>query len=134
MSIFENRNLNLLALPNEVLLIIFDKLNMIDVLYSLVGINERLDQLVLHPLYIRHLNVTSMTGTSVSDRAFPMDGRVLDRVCQDILPRIYDQVDQLTVEEQSMERILETINYPDLRSLSLVNFSRKTLDRYLTGK
>jgi hypothetical protein len=38
MNISTNNNLNILDLPNEILLIIFNKLNKVDVLYSLVDI------------------------------------------------------------------------------------------------
>ena len=34
---------------------------MVDVLYSFVDINQRFDQLVFDPFYIRYLNMTSMT-------------------------------------------------------------------------
>jgi len=44
MNISTNNNLNILDLPNEILLMIFKKLNMVDVLYSLVDITQRFDQ------------------------------------------------------------------------------------------
>ena len=58
MNISNNNHLNILDLPNEILFIIFNKLNMVDVLYSLVDVNQRFDQLVLDPLYIRNLDMT----------------------------------------------------------------------------
>ena len=134
MNTSENNHLNLLELPNEILLIIFSKLKMVDVLYSLVGVNERLDQLVLHPLYVRHLDMTSMTMRSAYDLTFSIDNKVLERISQDILPRIHHYVTKLTVEQHAMERILQTINYSDLYSLSLIDFPEQILDRYLTGK
>jgi hypothetical protein len=50
-----------------------------------------------------------------------------------ILPRIHHQVNELTVEQYSMKRILHTVNYPQLYSLSLINFQTKRLLKYLTG-
>jgi hypothetical protein len=44
-----NNRLSILDLPDEMLLTIFNKLNMVDVLYSLVDVNERFDRLVLDP-------------------------------------------------------------------------------------
>ncbi|CAF5041369.1 unnamed protein product, partial [Rotaria sp. Silwood1] len=112
MNISNNDNLNILDLPNELLLIIFNKLNKVDVLYSLVDITQRFDQLILDPFYIRNLNITSMSMKSFYDRIYSIDNQVLDRICKNILPRIYRQINELIVEQYSMERVLHTINYP----------------------
>jgi hypothetical protein len=134
MNISSNNHLHLLDLPNEILLIIFKKLNMVDVLYSLVGVNKRLDQLVLDPLYIRNLDMTSMTMKSYYDRIYSIDKEVLDRICKNILPRIHHQVNELIVEQHSMERLFHTINYPQVNSLSLIDFEEEVLRKYLAGK
>ena len=134
MNISNNNNLNILDLPNEILLIIFNKLNKVDVLYSLVDITQRFDQLVLDPFYIRNLNMTSMTMKSFYDRTYSIDNQVLDRICKNILPRIYRQINELIVEQHSMERVLHTINYPQLYSLTLMDFSEEVLFNYLTSK
>ncbi len=47
-----NNCLNILDLPDEILLIICSKMNIVDVLYSLVDVNQRFDRLVLDPLTI----------------------------------------------------------------------------------
>ncbi len=122
MSRSNNRDLNVLDLPNEILLLIFSKLNMADALYSLVNVNERFDQLILDPLYTRNLDLTIMTMNPFCDYTFSMDDRVLDRICKDILPRIHHQINHLTVEQQAVEHILHPIKYPQLYSLSLVDF------------
>jgi hypothetical protein len=41
-----NKKINILDLPNEVLFAIFNKLNMTDVFYSLADINQQLNQLI----------------------------------------------------------------------------------------
>ncbi len=134
MNISNNDHRNLLDLPNEILFIIFNKLHMVDVLYSLVNINERFDQLVLDPLHIRHLDMTMMTVKSVFNYNFSIDNQVLDRICIDIIPRIRHQVKKLTVEQHSMKRVLLTANYPELYSLSLIGFQEDVLFEYLTSK
>jgi len=106
---------------------------MVDVLYSLVNVNQRLNQLVFDPFYIRHLDITSMTMKSFFDRTFSIENHILDRICQNILPRIHHQVNELTIEQHSMTRILHTINYPQLYSLSLIDFQDEKLLKYLTG-
>jgi hypothetical protein len=125
---------NILELPNEVLLIIFNKLHMVDVLYSLLYINERFDQLVLNSLHIRHLDMTMMTVKSVFNYNFSIDNQVLDRICIDIIPRIRHQVKKLTIVQHSMERVLLSANYPELYSLSLIGFQEDVLFEYLTSK
>jgi hypothetical protein len=126
-------NLNILDLPNEIFLVIFNKLNTVDALYSLVDVNERFDELVLDSLHIRNLDAVSMIIKSNFDRTISIDNRVLSRICSKILPRIHHQLNELTVEQHSMKRILLTVNYPQLYSLSLVNFQEEILFQYLTG-
>ncbi|CAF4082841.1 unnamed protein product [Rotaria sordida] len=133
MNISNNNNLNILDLPNEILLIIFNKLNKVDVLYSLFDITQRLNQLILDPFYIRNLNMTSMTMKSFYDCIYSIDNQVLDRICKNVLPRIYHQINELIVEQYSIERILHTISYPQLYSLTLMNFSEEVLFNYLTN-
>ncbi|CAF3359078.1 unnamed protein product [Rotaria sp. Silwood2] len=105
---------------------------MIDVLYSLVDVHERFDHLILNSFYIRNLNMVSVTFESYFDRIFSIDKRVLDRICKKVLPRIHEQVHELTVEQYSMKRILHAVNYPQLNSLSLINCRADRLFQYLT--
>ena len=129
-----NNHLNILDLPDEILFIIFNKLNMVDVLYSLVDVNQRFDRLVLDSLYIRDLDMTTiMNINSLYDQTSSIDTQVLSRICEKILPRIHHQVNKLTVEQYSMKQILLTANYPQLYSLSLINFQEEILYQYLTG-
>jgi len=58
MNISNNDHPNIFDLPNEILFIIINKLNIDDLFYSLVDINERFAQLVLDPLYIQNLDIT----------------------------------------------------------------------------
>jgi hypothetical protein len=133
MDISNNNNLNILDLPNEILLVIFNKLSTTDVLYSLVDVNERFDRLVFHSLHIRNLDTTSMVIKSYYDRSFSIDENVLLRIREKILPRIHHQLNEIIVEQNSMEYILFTVDYPQLYSLSLVNFQEEILFQYLTG-
>jgi hypothetical protein len=109
---------------------IFKKLKMVDVVYSCMNINERLDQLVFDSLDRHHVD---MTVHSSLDYVSPLDDQVLNKICETILPRIYHQVNKLTLDPQSIERTLLTVNYPNLYSLSLVDFPERTLLRYLEG-
>ena len=55
---FKNNDVNILDLPDEVLIMIFSKLRMIETLYSLLNVNQRFDRLMLAPIYVRLLDLT----------------------------------------------------------------------------
>ena len=126
----ENRS-NLHELPNEILFIIASELNIADV-YTLTYIDERFAPILFNPLYTRNLDMTTETMKSYYDYTFSIDERVLSGICEKILPQIHDYVTKLTIEQNSMERIL-SVRYPQLHSLSLINFQEKKLLQYLTG-
>ncbi|CAF2991688.1 unnamed protein product [Rotaria sp. Silwood2] len=121
-------HLNILDLPNEILAIIFNKLNMVDVFYSLVDVNDRFNRLIFYPLFIRHLD---MIIDSSSHHVILMDKQI-SKICDNVLPRIHHQITQITVEPHSIRRIL-TFNYSHLYSLSLVNFPESMLYEYFIG-
>jgi len=50
--------------------------------------------------------MTIMTMKSFFDRTFSIDDQVLSRICENILPEIHDQVNKLTIEQNSIELIL----------------------------
>ncbi|CAF3381034.1 unnamed protein product [Rotaria sp. Silwood2] len=127
-----NSRLNILDLPNEILLIIINKLNMVDVLYSLADINERFNRLIFDPLYIYNLDMTIITTKLMFRHSLSIDNQILDRICENVLPRIHHHVNKLTLEPNSMERVLYSSNYSQLYSLSLVDFQEEMLLQYLT--
>ena len=90
--------LNILDLPNEVLLIILQKLNQIDLLSSIANINQRFLSLALNPLHIRHLDLTNVIHiNSLDDQPSSIDAEILERVSGNILPLIHQHVQQLTL-------------------------------------
>lgn len=130
-----NKNrLNLLDLPNEIFLLIINELPMIDVLYSLVNIHPRFDQLIFDPLYIGRLNLTSMRMKSYHDCTYAIDDRVVNRICKNVLLQIHDQVHELIAEPNSMKRVLCCAAYPQLHSLSLIDFQEQLLLDHVLGK
>ncbi|CAF1418285.1 unnamed protein product [Rotaria sordida] len=133
MNTSNNNKVNTLDLPNEILLFIFNKLKTIDVLYSLVDVNERFNRLIFNSLHIRNLDMTNMVMKSYFNRNFSMDKNVILRISEKILPRISHQLNELIVERYSIEYILFPFNYPQLYSLSLINFQEKILFQYLTS-
>lgn len=133
MNMSNNDCSNILDLPNEVLFSIIEKLNMVDVLYSFVDTAQRFNQLLFDPFYIHKVNLTSVKIKSCFDRTFSLDDQILHKICTNILPKIYDQINELIVEQCSMECILQNINYPALHSLTLIDFSEQKLLNYLSS-
>jgi hypothetical protein len=124
-------DIHLLDLPNEMLIGILKKLNNIDVLYSLSGINHyRLYRLAIDNIFTNTLNF--VTATSI-DNYNSINDSMIDRFCVDILPQIGDNVKCLILEPRSMERILLATHYPNLTKLKLFNFGQDILLRYFTG-
>ncbi|CAF3221190.1 unnamed protein product [Rotaria sp. Silwood2] len=119
MSVLSSNNINILNLPDEILHAIFNKLNIVDIVYSLVNVNQRFDLLTLDPFYIHHLDFV-IKRDDVHNSS--VDIQIIDRICEKILPRINEKVNKLTVDQFSMEGIISTIDYPQLHSLSLVNY------------
>ena len=118
-------------LPNEMILDIIDKMNKIDVLYSLVDVNERFNQLIFNPLYINELDLTQK---GFLDCVFPLESKILERICKRILPRIHNKITKLIIEPFSMERIFHAGEYSQLSSLSLFYFKQETLVQNLKGE
>ncbi|CAF2140517.1 unnamed protein product, partial [Rotaria magnacalcarata] len=97
--------------------------------YSIVDVNERFNRLVFDPLYAHSLD---LTVKSSSNYISSINNQMLDEVCEKVLPRIYHQINKLAVEPHSIERLLFTTGYPQLDSLSFINFQKETFYQYLT--
>ncbi|CAM4777019.1 unnamed protein product [Rotaria magnacalcarata] len=115
-------NVHLLGLPNEILLIILRKLNNIDVLYSLLDINNgRLDIIAQENTFTNILNFVNTNNISL-----------IDRFCIYILPRIHHCIKYFILEPVFMERILLAAVYPNLTELKLFNFEQQIASKYFT--
>ncbi|CAF2684137.1 unnamed protein product [Rotaria sp. Silwood2] len=75
----------------------------------------------------------TMTINSFYEQPCSIDAQVISKISEKILPRIHDQVHKLTIEEFSIKPILLAANYPQLYSLSLINFQEEMLYQHLTG-
>ena len=118
-------DISLLDLPNEILFIILKKLNNVDVLYSLFGINnQRFVTLVQDDVFINSLNFVRTLITASK----------IDRFCTYILPQRHHYIKKLILETTSMERILLAGSYPNLTSLELFSFEEEISLRYFMGK
>jgi len=126
------RQMKLLDLPNEILLLILKKLNNIDVLYSMFGVNhQQLDILLSANTFTNTLNFV-LTTTNDDITSLP-DG-IVNRLCKNILPKIDQTIKYLILDSLSMKIILQAANYPNLTQLKLFNFNDKIVEEYFKGK
>ena len=131
MNVLNSNDINILSLPDEILLAILNKLDMVDDIFSsLVDVNQRFNRLAFDPFIIHHLDFVIKRNDIPNSSVYT---QILDRICSKILPEINEKVYKLTVDQFSMEYILGTIDYPQLHSLSLVNYQSKILLEHLKG-
>jgi hypothetical protein len=119
-------------LPDEILIIILKKMYKAEVLYSLLGVNKRLNKIVYDSIFTSRLSLLSWYPTSGS--IYPVITPMLDRFCSKILPDIHDKIKWLNLESSSMERILLRTNYTNLNGLGLYNIKEETVRRFSIGK
>jgi hypothetical protein len=106
--------------PDEILLIILKELFNVEVLYSLIGINHRLNKIAHDSIFTSHLSLMKyFSNVSINPLSDPM----LNHFCLKILPSIHNKIKWLNLESSSMERIFLTTNYPNLYGLGLYNIN-----------
>ncbi len=118
-------------LPDEILITIFKKLANIEVLYSLVGVNKRLNKIAHDFVFTNYLTLFMSTSNGF---IYSLDDSMIDRFCLYVLPEIHQKIQCLDLEARSMKRILLAANYPILYGLGLFNISVKTLMCLFNGK
>ncbi|CAF3894576.1 unnamed protein product [Rotaria magnacalcarata] len=103
-------------LPDEILMLILKNMCQVDVLYSLIDVNQRLTTIVHDPIFTNHLTLLK----HLSDGSIcSLTDSMLNQFCSQILPKINHKIKCLHLESSSMERILLATNYPSLDGLSL---------------
>jgi hypothetical protein len=127
----KHRRIHLLDLPDELLLIILDKLKPNDMLYSLLGVNKRFDRLAGSASRTYLINFTSISSAG---EHLCMDHDVFDRFCFYIMPRICHNVTVLILDHWCMERVLLACEYPALQSIIFSNFEPDAILNCLKGK
>ncbi|CAF1219733.1 unnamed protein product [Rotaria sordida] len=117
-------------LLDEILIYIFKKLNNVTILYSLMGINKRLDRILHDSIFTSNLTLLNyLSYNSISSLSKP----ILDRYCFEILPKINNKINWLNLELSSMKRIL-SVNYPNLFGLGIYNIEKETALRLFTDQ
>ena len=117
-------------LPDEILIYIFKKLYNIEILYSLSGVNKRINKIAHDFIFTSCL---TLIRCSTNDLYYPLNDAMLDRFCFQILPKIQNKINWINVESSSMERILRATNYPNLNGLGFYNLDVKSAEHLFTG-
>ena len=122
--------MNILDLCDEILLIILQKLNNIDVLYSLVGVESKLDKLACDSLFTTFIDLTSISS-SEDNRS--ITNPILERFYTEILLRIQRNIQCLTLDSILINNVLEIGNYSKLCRLILVNLKYSDISDVFSG-
>ena len=126
----KHSTVSIVALCDEMLLTILNKLNNTDVLYSLIGVNKKLDKLVRDITFTRSIDLVTILSNK-GDDSRPKS--ILDRFCFDIIPRIQHNIEFLILDPLSMDRVFRIGNYPKLCRLTLVNLKLVMVCRIFNG-
>jgi len=119
----------LLDLPDEILLMILNNLHSVQIMYSLEGVNKRLDAMAVS---ISNSKIIHLAKCLYDDVSSIYDA-ILDRICSDILSRICDNIEEISLDASIMERVLLAYKYPNLLTLLITDFCPETALQYLTG-
>jgi hypothetical protein len=106
---------NIVDLSDEMLLAILNKLSNVDVLYSLIGVNQKLDKLAQDVTFTRSVDLVTITSNEHNNSR---NKSILDRFCSDILPRIRHNIECLTLDSLSIDCALGIGSYPKLHKIT----------------
>ncbi|CAF3575023.1 unnamed protein product [Rotaria sordida] len=120
-----NSCIGLNDLPDEILMIIFKKLNNIDILYSFYDANQRLNKIIHDPIFTSRLTFVEWSLDNFIDLLSCKT--ILNRFCFRILPEIHNKIKWLGLESSSMKHVLRAAHYPNLDSLGLYNIDEESI-------
>ncbi|CAF1445879.1 unnamed protein product, partial [Rotaria magnacalcarata] len=108
-------------LPDEILVTIFKKLHHFDVLYLLVGVNKKLDNVACDVTFTRSIDLTTISLDKANDSRI---NSILNRFCIEILPRIQKRMECLTIQACFLQRVYHANDYVNLRIISSISNSK----------
>ncbi|CAF4539221.1 unnamed protein product [Rotaria sp. Silwood2] len=119
-------------LPDEILLIIFKKLDNLEVLYSFQGVNERLNKIIHDPIFTCRLSFLKWSFNKCINKF--SSALILNKFCSQTLPKINTKIKWLDLESESMKNILDAVDYPNLYALGLYNIEEETAESLFTDE
>ena len=127
----QRSTIQLTDLPDEILLMIFKNINNVQLLYSMTGVNTRLDEIMSDPVFTRNLTLFRYVSNYL---ICPLVDVELHRFHSQILPQIHYRIHTLNLESSTMERILLAADYPNLHQLALYNVDDETAESIFARK
>ncbi|CAF1388868.1 unnamed protein product [Rotaria sordida] len=118
-------------LPDELLIMIFKRLNNIEILQFLTNVNTRFNKIVRDSTFTNHLTLLKCSFNHI---IYSLSDTILDKFCIEIIPQIKHNIKWLDIESLSMERILLAAKYPNLNGLGIFNINEEVAQRLFTGK
>ncbi|CAF5166905.1 unnamed protein product, partial [Rotaria sp. Silwood1] len=88
----EYSSIQLNDLPDEILIYIFKKLSNGEILYSLSGVNKRLNKIVHDSIFTNDLSLLMSTSDGL---VYSLSDLILDRFYSHILPKIHQKIQWL---------------------------------------
>lgn len=119
-------------LPDELLIFIFKQMYNVEVLYSLFGVNERLDSILQDSIFTNHLSFLNWSSKKFLNIFSP--DIIFNRFCLQILPAVREKIQWFDAESSTMKQILCAADYPNLYGLGLFNLEEETIKSLFTGK
>ena len=116
--------------PDELILAICSQMETIDVLYSFIGVTERLTRLVRDPIFTQSIELIKRNDDG---KTHPLSDLVMNRFARQILPEIHPLLESLAVKSSTVERCLSVGHYPRLRNLTLADIDENFAARHCTG-
>ncbi len=126
-----HKTVHLLDLPDEILLLIMKKLGSMDVLYSLLDVNKRLDQLARS---IDNTKCIDFSIVSPNVESHLINDVKLVRFRDEILPQIHNDVVEFRLNYFCMKPILLACKYPNLSMIVIKDFLPYSFVRDISGK
>jgi hypothetical protein len=121
---------NILSLSDEILLVIYNKLDNMDVLYSLIGVNRKLDRLARDITFTQSVDLLTILSNESNDSK---NKSILDRFFFDILPQIQHNIESLTLDSLLIDRVFRIGNYSKLHKLTFLNLQFEMASRIFNG-
>ena len=128
-------------LPDEILMIIFEKIDNIELLYSLMDLDPRIDDILTESIFTNRLSLLRFISRRLvkpkSAILYFIDSLldpILDRFCERILPKINQKIGWLELESTSIERVLHAANYPNLFGVVIYNIQIERALQFFSGK
>ncbi|CAF3385449.1 unnamed protein product [Rotaria socialis] len=125
----EHSYIQITDLPDELLIMIFKKLNNMQVLQSVLDANIRFNKIARDSTFTSRLTLFRWSSDNF---IYPLADSILDRFIIQIIPQVHHNVKWLGIESSSLQRILLAAKYPNLNGLVIFNISEEITRRLFT--